>query len=99
MAKPVGPACNLDCSYCFYLHKQDLLSTESRWRMSDAVLEAFLEFEHADQVLREGVAGPIGAVHPRQGGEGVAEVLHWVTRSAGRLLIFYIEHTFDTITT
>ncbi len=28
MAKPIGPLCNLDCTYCFYLHKQDLLETK-----------------------------------------------------------------------
>ncbi|MCJ2376881.1 anaerobic sulfatase maturase [Vibrio sp. ZSDZ34] len=25
MAKPIGPACNIDCTYCYYLSKQDLL--------------------------------------------------------------------------
>jgi uncharacterized protein len=39
MAKPAGPMCNLNCSYCFYLHKENLLSTNNNWRMSDEVLE------------------------------------------------------------
>jgi len=26
MTKPVGPACNLACEYCFYLDKAGLLS-------------------------------------------------------------------------
>ena len=42
MAKPIGPLCNLDCSYCFYLHKQNLLETSNNWRMSDEVLENFI---------------------------------------------------------
>ena len=43
MAKPAGPMCNLNCSYCFYLHKENLLSTKNNWRMSDKVLEEFIK--------------------------------------------------------
>lgn len=25
MTKPIGPICNLDCSYCYYLEKEKLL--------------------------------------------------------------------------
>ena len=39
LTKPVGPICNLDCKYCFYLEKEKLYPGESQWRMSDAVLE------------------------------------------------------------
>ncbi len=42
MAKPIGPLCNLDCSYCFYLSKQSLLSSSNNWRMPDEVLEEFI---------------------------------------------------------
>lgn len=40
MAKPSGSACNLDCTYCFYLEKQKLYP-DSRQRMSDEILEAY----------------------------------------------------------
>jgi uncharacterized protein len=39
--KPVGSACNLDCTYCYYLSKEELLSQKSR-RMKDDVLERFI---------------------------------------------------------
>ena len=42
MIKAVGPVCNLDCDYCYYLSKEKLLSTESRWRISDETLENFI---------------------------------------------------------
>ena len=42
MAKPIGPLCNLDCDYCFYLSKKDLLNSSCNWRMSDEVLERFI---------------------------------------------------------
>jgi uncharacterized protein len=42
LTKPVGPICNLDCKYCFYLEKEALYPGESQWRMSDAVLEEYV---------------------------------------------------------
>jgi uncharacterized protein len=42
VAKPIGPACNLDCDYCFYLEKQALYGTGEDYRMSDEVLAAFI---------------------------------------------------------
>ncbi len=43
LAKPIGPACNLDCAYCFYLEKQALLSPGGNCRMSAEVLGAYIE--------------------------------------------------------
>lgn len=42
MAKPVGPICNLDCKYCFYLEKENLYPETSDWRMSDDILESYI---------------------------------------------------------
>ncbi len=42
MAKPIGPVCNLNCDYCYYLSKEELLSTDLHWRMSDEMLEEFI---------------------------------------------------------
>jgi len=43
MAKPIGPACNLRCSYCYYLDKKNLNPNNSDNKMSDATLELFVE--------------------------------------------------------
>ena len=42
LTKPVGPICNLDCKYCFYLEKEKLYPGETQWRMSDAVLTEYI---------------------------------------------------------
>jgi uncharacterized protein len=42
MVKPIGSVCNLDCTYCYYLHKQQLLGSNSRFRISDEILEAHI---------------------------------------------------------
>lgn len=42
MAKPIGPLCNLDCGYCFYLEKEQFYPPREKFRMDDAVLRAYV---------------------------------------------------------
>src|SRR5579872_7039113 len=46
MTKPIGPICNLDCKYCFYLEKESLYQEDRRirpsWEMPDDVLETYI---------------------------------------------------------
>ena len=42
VAKPIGPLCNLECEYCFYLEKQALFDSGGQYRVSDKVLTAFI---------------------------------------------------------
>jgi uncharacterized protein len=55
MIKPSGALCNLDCPYCFYLHKAELLGHEKNSRMSDDVLEEhirqYIESQSGDEVI------------------------------------------------
>lgn len=41
LAKPVGPNCNLDCKYCFYLEKEALFPDRATQVMTDEVLRAY----------------------------------------------------------
>ena len=42
IAKPIGPKCNLDCTYCYYKEKNRLYPGTRSFRMSERVLEAFI---------------------------------------------------------
>ena len=42
VGKPIGPVCNLNCEYCFYLEKLALFGEGEQYRMSDKVLSAFI---------------------------------------------------------
>ncbi|MGE4403440.1 MAG: anaerobic sulfatase maturase [Desulfobulbus sp.] len=42
LAKPIGPLCNLNCEYCFYLEKQVLFGADEHYRMSDEILSTFI---------------------------------------------------------
>jgi uncharacterized protein len=41
LAKPSGSTCNIDCTYCFFLSKDELYPNEKH-RMSDNTLEAYI---------------------------------------------------------
>ncbi len=42
MTKPIGPLCNLDCKYCFYLEKEKLFPSNENFKMTDEVLESYV---------------------------------------------------------
>jgi len=55
MVKPVGSLCNLDCAYCYYLHKQELLGHPNAPRMADDLLEQhirqYIEAQSGDEAV------------------------------------------------
>ncbi len=55
MVKPVGAICNIDCTYCYYLHKQELLGSESKFQISDEILEThirqYIEGQDREEVV------------------------------------------------
>lgn len=63
MLKPSGAVCNIDCNYCFYLHKQDLLQQAESPRMKDDILS-----EHIRQYI-EAHQGNNEVTFTWQGGE------------------------------
>ena len=42
LAKPIGPVCDIQCDYCFYLEKRALFDRNAYYRMPDAVLAAYI---------------------------------------------------------
>jgi len=62
MVKPIGAICNIDCKYCYYLHKKELLGSSTRFQMPDEILDT-----HIRQYI-EGQDGP-EVVFSWQGGE------------------------------
>jgi uncharacterized protein len=62
MVKPAGARCNLDCAYCYYLSKGELLGQPEHSRISDDLLEAFIRQYFEGQNHRE-------VVFSWQGGE------------------------------
>lgn len=64
MTKPIGPICNLDCAYCFYLEKQKIYPDERSWKMADDVLENYI-----DQYIQSQPADAAEIMFAWQGGE------------------------------
>jgi len=93
LAKPTGAICNLDCKYCFFLSKE-VLYPDSRFRMGDDVLEAYI------RQLIEGQSAPQVSI-AWQGGEPTLMGLDFFRR-AMKLVRKYtpprmqVEHTIQT---
>lgn len=43
LAKPIGPVCDINCDYCFYLEKRALFGKHEHYRMPEDVLAAYIE--------------------------------------------------------
>jgi uncharacterized protein len=65
MTKPIGPRCNIDCRYCYYLEKDMLYPSEKKFRMSDTMLEHYI-LSHIATSLE---AGQTEVLFAWQGGE------------------------------
>ncbi|MEJ2009239.1 MAG: neuromedin U [Acidobacteriota bacterium] len=42
MVKPIGSICNLDCTYCCYLRRKELLGSSTKPQISDEILETHI---------------------------------------------------------
>ncbi|PVB62308.1 anaerobic sulfatase maturase [Labrenzia sp. 011] len=65
LSKPIGPRCNIDCKYCYYLEKEKLFPDEKKFRMAGDVLESYVR-----QVIEASLeAGMAEVPFAWQGGE------------------------------
>ena len=74
LAKPAGAACNLGCSYCFFLSKE-MLYPGSRFRMADDLLD-----EYVRQLIEAHATVPEVAI-AWQGGEPTLMGVEFFRRS------------------
>lgn len=57
MAKPIGAACNIDCTYCYYLSKQDLLdykkgcSPEMSLETLEHYIKSYIEGQNTPEII------------------------------------------------
>ena len=65
MAKPIGPRCNLHCTYCYYLEKERLYPDAKKFAMAPEVLEVFVR----DYIAHHVGLGAPEIVFNWQGGE------------------------------
>lgn len=77
MTKPVGAACNLACSYCFYLEKSALYPKKEASRMKPDVLREYIRQYIASQDTPEVVFAWQGGEPTLYGLEGFRQIVTW----------------------
>lgn len=55
MTKPIGPRCNIECEYCYYLEKEKLFPREKKFRMAPEVLDSYIR-QTVECALEAGMA-------------------------------------------
>lgn len=83
LAKPAGPACNLRCSYCFYLEKKDLFDRKQSTRMQQDTLERFIRDYISAQDAPEVIFGWQGGEPTLRGLDFFRKVVHLQRTYAG----------------
>lgn len=83
VAKPIGFLCNLDCTYCYYLHKEGLLPGHAPGRMNEALLEEFIRQYVAGQEIDEVVFNWHGGEPTLAGLDFYRKVVELQARYAG----------------
>lgn len=57
MTKPIGAACNIDCTYCYYLSKQDLLeykegcSPKMSYEDLESYISQYIEQQNTPEII------------------------------------------------
>jgi uncharacterized protein len=97
MAKPIGPKCNLDCTYCFYLEKEALYPDTRNFRMSDEVLERYISGYIAAQPGQEVSFAWQGGEPTLLGVDYFRKVVALQRRYAGPRIIINVLQTNGTL--
>ncbi|PKF81111.1 anaerobic sulfatase maturase [Vibrio sp. vnigr-6D03] len=76
LSKPIGPLCNLDCEYCFYLDKTEYYPGQNRFDMTDTALET-----HVKNYIDSQPLGCKEVVFGWQGGEPTMRGIEFFERA------------------
>lgn len=82
LIKPVGPLCNLDCDYCFYLDKTEYFPGKNRFDMSDDILQTHVKnyIESQPNGCSEVTFGWQGGEPTLRGIDFYRKAVYWQTR-------------------
>lgn len=53
MFKPIGPVCNLNCTYCYYLDKNDMYESHQRMPLEllEKIIKEYIETNDSEQIV------------------------------------------------
>lgn len=97
MTKPIGPLCNLDCAYCFYLEKEKLFPGGRNFKMSDDVLESYVRQYIEQQAAPEITFAWQGGEPTLLGLSFFRKVVELQSRYAGGKRIYNVLQTNGTL--